>query len=99
MIDRRLRPVELAASPCSAAGQTPNGRCRTRPHRSRARPGPGPSLPPPCRPPLPRSAWPARTGVCLAGKPGPRPDAPANPCSHPSRPPVAGREIRTPAAG
>jgi hypothetical protein len=30
MIDRRLRPVEPAASPHSAAGQTPNGCCRTR---------------------------------------------------------------------
>jgi Transmembrane secretion effector len=29
MIDRRLRPVELATSPCSAAGQTSNGCCRT----------------------------------------------------------------------
>jgi hypothetical protein len=32
MIDRRLRPVELAASPCSIAGQTPNGDCRTSGH-------------------------------------------------------------------
>jgi hypothetical protein len=30
MIGRRLRPVEPAASPRSAAGQTPNGCCRTR---------------------------------------------------------------------
>ena len=29
MIDRRLRPVEPAASPCPTAGQTPNGCCRT----------------------------------------------------------------------
>jgi hypothetical protein len=30
MIDRRLRPVDLAALPCFAAGQTTNGCCRTR---------------------------------------------------------------------
>jgi Putative lumazine-binding len=30
MIDRRLPTVEPAASPHSAAGQTPNGCCRTR---------------------------------------------------------------------
>ena len=29
MIDRRLRPVEPAASPCFDAGQTSNGRCHT----------------------------------------------------------------------
>jgi hypothetical protein len=29
MIDRRLHFVEQAASPCSTAGHTPNGDCRT----------------------------------------------------------------------
>jgi hypothetical protein len=37
MTGRRLRPVEPAASPCSAAGQTPNGYRRTRPGARRSR--------------------------------------------------------------